>query len=628
MVERRRFSDRERAALYLAADGRCSGCGVELQPGWHADHEVPWSRGGPTDVINGQALCPDCNRKKAARVVDLRRWQADAIREFMLWTPEGDRGFLVEATPGAGKTRLSIDIAVRLLDSGRIERIVIAVPTARLEAQWAEEFDEYGININPLWRAADGRLAPDVRGCAATYAEIANQPENYRRLVGDVPTLFIGDEVHHCARERNWGRGLSRAAGPAVRKLFLSGTPFRSDNNEIPGVNYVDGVGVPDFRYGYRKALADRVVRAVFFPRRGGTAEWEWHGELRSATFEEALKDPEANRRLRTALSPNGQWLPSVLADADRQLQEVRATDPVAAGIVFCETAEDAWATAAILRGIGRAPVVAISEEIDSDARIAAFRGSSEPWMVSIRKVSEGVDIPRLRVGVYATPWLTEMFFRQVVGRLVRTHEKEDDPTAYLFIPDDGRLRTLAETIKDDRDHVLDQQEAEQLDLFDSEDGGGDRATSTFRPVAATATDMGTIVDAETIAPGELAHAQEVKLRAPETASLPTELVAKLLRNAGTPVTTPEPNVAEVPAGRPHHERVRDLRKLNNTSVARISKAYGIDYGAVGGTLNIAVGLPRRNGVPKASEEQLRQRLKLGAEWLATGLPPAGGHGS
>jgi len=118
-----------------------------------------------------------------------------------------------------------------------------------------------------------------------------------------------------------------------------------------------------------------------------------------------------------------------------------------------------------------------------------------------------------------------------------------------------------------------------------------------------------------------------VKLRAPETASWPTELVAKLLRNAGTSVAMPEPDATEEPTGRPHHERVQDLRKLNNTSVARISKAYGIDYAVVGGTLNVAVGLPRRNGVPKASEEQLRQRLKLGAEWLASGLPPAGSHG-
>ncbi len=35
--------------------------------------------------------------------------------------------------------------------------------------------------------------------------------------------------------------------------------------------------------------------------------------------------------------------------------------------------------------------------------------------------VSEGVDIPRLRVGVYATAAKTPLIFRQIVGRFVRT---------------------------------------------------------------------------------------------------------------------------------------------------------------------------------------------------------------
>ena len=64
MPEPRRFSATQRMALYLHADGRCENCGVELGDGWHADHIVPWSMGGATDVTNGQALCPDCNLKK------------------------------------------------------------------------------------------------------------------------------------------------------------------------------------------------------------------------------------------------------------------------------------------------------------------------------------------------------------------------------------------------------------------------------------------------------------------------------------------------------------------------------------------------------------------------------------
>jgi hypothetical protein len=43
-----------------------------------ADHVVPWSRGGPTIVGNGQALCRVHNRQKSARVP--YRWQLRALQ--------------------------------------------------------------------------------------------------------------------------------------------------------------------------------------------------------------------------------------------------------------------------------------------------------------------------------------------------------------------------------------------------------------------------------------------------------------------------------------------------------------------------------------------------------------------
>ena len=66
-MSKRRFKTTQRVALFIRARGKCEACGVELGPGWHADHELPYSKGGPTDVVNGQALCPGCNRKKGAK---------------------------------------------------------------------------------------------------------------------------------------------------------------------------------------------------------------------------------------------------------------------------------------------------------------------------------------------------------------------------------------------------------------------------------------------------------------------------------------------------------------------------------------------------------------------------------
>jgi 5-methylcytosine-specific restriction endonuclease McrA len=63
----RRFHPRARVALFLAARGRCVVCGEPLPPGWHADHVVPVSKGGPTDPANGRALCERCNLVKGPR---------------------------------------------------------------------------------------------------------------------------------------------------------------------------------------------------------------------------------------------------------------------------------------------------------------------------------------------------------------------------------------------------------------------------------------------------------------------------------------------------------------------------------------------------------------------------------
>lgn len=63
--KKRFFNARQRVALFLHAAGRCRLCGVELERGWHGDHVTAFSRGGATDLPNGQALCPGCNLKKS-----------------------------------------------------------------------------------------------------------------------------------------------------------------------------------------------------------------------------------------------------------------------------------------------------------------------------------------------------------------------------------------------------------------------------------------------------------------------------------------------------------------------------------------------------------------------------------
>jgi superfamily II DNA or RNA helicase len=187
----------------------------------------------------------------------------------------------------------------------------------------------------------------------------------------------------------------------------------------------------------------------------------------------------ESARRLRTALSPDGEWMGEVLRDADARLGEVRADGhPDAGGLVIASDQDHARAIAARLGPIaGEPPELVMSDEPGASRRIAEFASSGRRWLVSVLMVSEGVDIPRLRVGVYATAARTELFFRQVVGRFIRTTPGPRRQMSYLLMPADPRLKALAREIELERRHALDllpdaEEEEEELERAERREPG------------------------------------------------------------------------------------------------------------------------------------------------------------
>ncbi|MDO5710364.1 MAG: ATP-dependent helicase, partial [Micrococcales bacterium] len=273
--------------------------------------------------------------------------------------------------------------------------------------------------------------------------------------------LVILDEIHHGGDALSWGEGIREAFDPATRRLALTGTPFRSDTNAIPFVTYAqdaDGIrrSASDYSYGYAKALADEVVRPVLFLAYGGAMRWRTRAgdEIAARLGEPATKDVIA-QAWRTALDPKGEWIPSVLAAADRRLTQVRRHVPDAAGLVIASDQTKARAYAKVLRQItGEAPTVVLSDDVGSGRRIEEFAASDSRWMVAVRMVSEGVDVPRLCVGVYATATQTPLYFAQAVGRFVRARKRGE--TASVFLPSVPTILAHACALEAERDHALD----------------------------------------------------------------------------------------------------------------------------------------------------------------------------
>ncbi|HEU4735951.1 MAG TPA: DEAD/DEAH box helicase family protein, partial [Solirubrobacterales bacterium] len=383
--------------------------------------------------------------------------------------------FLASATPAAGKTTFGLHIAHRMLSAKFVSRVVVAGPTTHICRQWAADAGRYGIDLEPNRPNSDGPESADFHGVAVTYQTIAAGPDAHRLTAGRRPTLLIADEPHHMGDQAAWGLQTRKAFDGARFRLLLSGTPFRSDNSAIPWVTYdEDGVSRADYAYGYPQALVDRVCRPITFLPYDGEMEWLSDGRLRSADFDLALPTAEAARRLRTALSPEGEWMGEVLRDGDARLSEVRADGHLdAGGLVIASDQDHARAIAARLGSVsGEQPELVMSDEPGASRRIADFASSDRRWLVSVLMVSEGVDIPRLRVGVYATAARTELFFRQVVGRFIRTTPRPRRQMSYLLMPADPRLKALAHEIELERRHALDllpDAEEEESDLDDSD---------------------------------------------------------------------------------------------------------------------------------------------------------------
>jgi superfamily II DNA or RNA helicase len=386
----------------------------------------------------------------------LRAWQEEATEAVRAHTGSS---FLASATPAAGKTTFGLHIAHRMLSAGFVSRVVVVGPTTHICRQWAADAGRYGIDLEPNRPNSDGPESGDFHGVAVTYQTIAAGSETHRLAAGRRPTLLIADEPHHMGDQAAWGLQARRAFDGARFRLLLSGTPFRSDNSAIPWVTYdEDGVSWADYAYGYPQALRDRVCRPITFLPYDGEMEWVSDGRLRSADFDLLLPAAEAARRLRTALSPEGEWMGEVLRDGDARLSEVRAEGhPDAGGLVIASDQDHARAITARLASIaGEQPELVMSDEPGASRRIAEFSASDRRWLVSVLMVSEGVDIPRLRVGIYATAARTELFFRQVVGRFIRATPQPRRQMSYLLMPADSRLKALAHEIELERRHALD----------------------------------------------------------------------------------------------------------------------------------------------------------------------------
>jgi len=558
----------------------------------------------------------------------LRAWQRKALVEYLRKAPQD---YLAVATPGAGKTTFALRVAAELLRDGTVEQVTVVAPTDHLKTQWAHAAARVGIELDPTFRNSEGATSRDFHGVVVTYAQIGMHPTLHRRRTTTRRTLVILDEIHHAGDSRSWGDGVFQAFEPAVRRLALTGTPFRSDANPIPFVTYErDRSGFTrsraDSTYGYADALRDRVVRPVLFLAYSGQMSWRTSaGEELSARLGEPLTAEQTAHAWRTALDPTGDWMPQVLRAADARLTKVRAHGmPDAGGLVIATDHATARAYAKLLKDItGSAPVVVLSDDKTASAKIGAFGDSDDRWMVAVRMVSEGVDIPRLAVGVYATSVNTPLFFAQAVGRFVRARQPGE--TASVFVPSVPVLLQHASEMELERDHVLERPAREELlddQLLEAANRELDEDTDEdrkFTALGASAHLDQVIYDGASFGTGASPGTPEEEEYLGLPGLLAPEQVATLLAKrqsdqlAAQKRTKPADDAPPLPAKQMSaFQRRSELRRQLNTLVAAQHHRTTRPHGQIHAELRKLCGGPPS---AQASIEQLEERIATIRSW-------------
>lgn len=408
----------------------------------------------------------------------LRPWQVEAHQKAMKWLVQDkkDRHFLINAAPGAGKTLAACAIAKTLLDSEEIDRVVVIAPRTQVVTQWAEDFVRVTGRHMGKVTARDGEIGGLGMDVCATWSAIQGLLPELQAVCRNSKVLVICDEHHHAAVEAAWGESAGGAFLDSKYVLVLTGTPIRSDGAESVWLAYDDNGAISHPEEGtYTLTYGDAVnlgyCRPITFHKHQGRFTVELDGGKIQISGDQETRIPKSLARipgLQTALdfyklAKTPQFVPgtsaplmtgyqaSMVEAGIEKLNQLRYTMPEAGGLVIAPNIEIAEFMAELLEKLdGEKPLIVHSQQANPEDKIKQFRNTNRKWLVSVAMVAEGVDIKRLRVLIYLPNALTELAFRQAMGRVVRTASYDDFSRAYVVMPAFKTFEKFAKRVEEE----------------------------------------------------------------------------------------------------------------------------------------------------------------------------------
>jgi len=377
----------------------------------------------------------------------LRAWQTACLSAVKKHYSQSYKHFFCLATPGAGKTVLAAKVAAYLFETKQIDFVICFSPSSEVANGIRKTFAKR-LNCN-----FDGVIGSV--GCSYTYQNMRFFNDDYWKLLRNNRVLVVFDEIHHCAgssiEDANiWGQDIVKNIQQhAAFTLALTGTPWRSDLLPIALATYSDPDNkiICNYTYSLQQAVNDGVCRnpkIVLVDNEEISVTTTKQETKTYNSLKSLLKDPSISYQ---DLIKHEAVINYIVAQGVSKLATIRQQNSNAAGLIVASSVEHAEQIVMVLTEFfHQSATIVTYKESDAGDRISHFRLSNTQWIVSVGMVSEGTDIPRLQVCCHLSRVKTELYFRQVLGRILRVNSSPNQE-AWLFTLAEETLSTFANRI-------------------------------------------------------------------------------------------------------------------------------------------------------------------------------------
>lgn len=363
----------------------------------------------------------------------LRQWQAECVELALHHYQLGQSHFLCLATPGAGKSVMAAEVASRLFEQKAIDFVLCFSPSTAISQGLACTFKNH---LNCRFDGAIGAL-----GASYTYQGLQYFDDYFWSLLQTHRVLVVLDEIHHCAglnmTEANaWGEKIIQyIQSHAQYTLSLTGTPWRSDKAPVSLSSYdIDTTEIEcNYVYGLSQAVKDKVCRLpciVLVDNEMITAKSNDSETRHFSSIREYLNEPFGYYQ---SIITDDTCIRYLIILGLKKLEAIQDKKPNAAGLVVAASIEHAIRIHSMLsKEFNKKAILVTYKHNDPSGIIDDFRNSDSDWIVSVGMISEGTDIPRLQVCCHLSKVTTELYFRQVLGRILRMN-KGINQEAWLY---------------------------------------------------------------------------------------------------------------------------------------------------------------------------------------------------